>query len=148
MAGKAACTLHHSDGSHAAIARSGGFQMNSIGEQCVDMAMKVELYRDATPPAVRGAWKSLWKRRSPTVMATAVETRYLHSESCEVAMTMTVREAIRLVENDGWVLIRQKGSHRQFHHTSKPGTVTIAGKPSLDLDKKTERSILRQAGLL
>jgi len=61
---------------------------------------------------------------------------------------MTVRAALRLVEKDGWVLIRQKGSHRQFHHPTKPGTVTIAGKPSLDLDKKTERSILRQAGLL
>ena len=61
---------------------------------------------------------------------------------------MTVREAIRLVEKDGWVQVRQKGSHRQFHHPTKPGTVTIAGKPSLELDKKTERSVLRQAGLL
>ena len=60
---------------------------------------------------------------------------------------MTVREAIRLVEKDGWVRVRQKGSYRQFHHPTKPGTVTIAGKPSLDLDKKTERSVLRQAGL-
>ena len=61
---------------------------------------------------------------------------------------MTVREAIRLVEKDGWVQVRQEGSHRQFHHPTKPGTVTIAGKPSLELDKKTERSVLRQAGLL
>ena len=61
---------------------------------------------------------------------------------------MKVREAIRLVEKDGWMRVRQKGSHRQFHHPTKPGTVTIAGKPSLDLDKKTERSVLRQAGLL
>ena len=61
---------------------------------------------------------------------------------------MKVREAIRLVEKDGWVKVRQKGSHRQFHHPTKPGTVTIAGKPSLELDKKTERSVLRQAGLL
>jgi predicted RNA binding protein YcfA (HicA-like mRNA interferase family) len=45
------------------------------------------------------------------------------------------------------VLVRQKGSHRQYHHPTKPGTVTIAGKPSLDLDPKTEKSILRQAGL-
>lgn len=62
-------------------------------------------------------------------------------------MPMTVREAIELIEEDGWVLVRQKGSHRQYHHPSKPGTVTIAGKPSLDLDPKTEKSILRQAGL-
>jgi predicted RNA binding protein YcfA (HicA-like mRNA interferase family) len=62
-------------------------------------------------------------------------------------MPMTVREAIQLVERDGWVLVRQAGSHRQFHHPTKPETVTVAGKPSLDLDPKTERSIRRQAGL-
>ncbi len=62
-------------------------------------------------------------------------------------MPLTVREAIQLIEEDGWVLVRQKGSHRQYHHPEKPGTVTIAGKPSLDLDPKTEKSILRQAGL-
>jgi predicted RNA binding protein YcfA (HicA-like mRNA interferase family) len=62
-------------------------------------------------------------------------------------MPMTVREAIQLVERVGWVLVRQRGSHRQFHHPTKPGPVTIAGKPSLDLDPKTENSIRRQAGL-
>jgi predicted RNA binding protein YcfA (HicA-like mRNA interferase family) len=62
-------------------------------------------------------------------------------------MPMTVREAIQLVESDGWVFVRQRGSHRPFHHPTKPGTVTIAGKPSLDLDPKTENSIRRQAGL-
>ena len=36
---------------------------------------------------------------------------------------MTVRQAIQLIESDGWRLVRTKGSHRQFHHPSKPGTV-------------------------
>jgi len=52
-----------------------------------------------------------------------------------------------MVEQDGWLQVRQKGSHRQYHHPSKAGTVTIAGHPSMDLDPKTERSILKQAGL-
>ncbi|WP_329262215.1 type II toxin-antitoxin system HicA family toxin [Actinoallomurus sp. NBC_01490] len=39
------------------------------------------------------------------------------------------------------------GSHRQFKHPSKPGLVTIAGKPSRTLPPGTERSILRQAGV-
>jgi predicted RNA binding protein YcfA (HicA-like mRNA interferase family) len=62
-------------------------------------------------------------------------------------MPLKVRQAIRLLESDGWVLVRQRGSHRQYHHPMKPGTVTVAGKESLDLDLKTERSIRRQAGL-
>jgi predicted RNA binding protein YcfA (HicA-like mRNA interferase family) len=58
-----------------------------------------------------------------------------------------VREVIKLVEKDGWILVRTKGSHRQFHHPLKKGTVTIAGKPSVDLNPKTLKSILTQAGL-
>jgi len=52
-----------------------------------------------------------------------------------------------MVEQDAWIQVRQKGSHRQYHHPAKPGTVTVAGQPSMDLDPKTERSILKQAGL-
>jgi predicted RNA binding protein YcfA (HicA-like mRNA interferase family) len=58
-----------------------------------------------------------------------------------------VREAIRLIEQDGWVLVETRGSHRQFKHPSKPGRVTIAGKPSDDLAPGTFNSILKQAGL-
>jgi predicted RNA binding protein YcfA (HicA-like mRNA interferase family) len=60
---------------------------------------------------------------------------------------MKVREAIKLIESDGWALSRTRGSHRQYRHAVKPGTVTIAGHPSVDLDPKTQRSILKQAGL-
>jgi predicted RNA binding protein YcfA (HicA-like mRNA interferase family) len=59
-----------------------------------------------------------------------------------------VREMLKKLRADGWVLVRTQGSHRQFHHPTKRGTVTVAGKPSLDLDPKTEKSILRQAQLL
>lgn len=52
-----------------------------------------------------------------------------------------------MVEKDGWFLVRIKGSHRQFHHISKKGTVTIAGKPNVDMNPKTLNSILIQAGL-
>jgi predicted RNA binding protein YcfA (HicA-like mRNA interferase family) len=48
---------------------------------------------------------------------------------------------------DGWVVVRQTGSHRQLHHPTKPGTVTVPGKPSDTLHPKTEATILRQAQL-
>lgn len=60
---------------------------------------------------------------------------------------MKVREVIHLLEEDGWYLDRTKGSHRQFKHQRKPGTVTVAGKPSLDIPPGTLNSILKQAGL-
>ena len=60
---------------------------------------------------------------------------------------MKVGELIALLLNDGWVQVRMKGSHRQFHHPSKPGTVTVAGKPSIDISPGTLNSALKQAGL-
>ena len=60
---------------------------------------------------------------------------------------MKVKELIKLIENDGWFLVRIKGSHRQFHHSIKGGTVTIAGRESIDVPKGTLNSVLKQAGL-
>ena len=58
-----------------------------------------------------------------------------------------VRDAIKLIEADGWREVRTKGSHRQFKHAAKVGRVTIAGHPSDDLAPGTYNSILKQAGL-
>jgi predicted RNA binding protein YcfA (HicA-like mRNA interferase family) len=50
---------------------------------------------------------------------------------------------------DGWNLVRTKGSHRQFRHPDKPelGTITVAGHPSVDMPKGTANAILKQARL-
>ena len=60
---------------------------------------------------------------------------------------MKVREVIRLLEDDGWFLVATRGSHRQYKHPTKPGRVTVAGKPSDDLAPGTLNSILKQSGL-
>jgi predicted RNA binding protein YcfA (HicA-like mRNA interferase family) len=60
---------------------------------------------------------------------------------------MKVHELIALLRADGWYLVRTKGIHRQFHHHSKPGTVTVSGKPSVDVPPGTLASALKQAGL-
>ena len=51
---------------------------------------------------------------------------------------MKVREAIKLIEDDGWYLDRTRGSHRQYKHPHKHGLVTVAGKPSDDLAPDTK----------
>lgn len=46
---------------------------------------------------------------------------------------MKVRDLLRLLADDGWVLARTRGSHQQFKHPSKPGLVTVAGSGNDDL---------------
>lgn len=62
-------------------------------------------------------------------------------------MPTTVRDLLRRLDADGWVLVRTRGSHRQLKHPNKPGTVTVAGKPGLDVPPGTLQSILKQASL-
>lgn len=59
---------------------------------------------------------------------------------------MKVRDVLKTIEKDGLRLVRQRGSHRQFKHSNKPGLVTIAGKPGFDLAPGTPNSIFKQAG--
>ena len=60
---------------------------------------------------------------------------------------MKVKEILKLIEKDGWYLVAQKGSHKQFKHSFKLGRVTIAGKASDEMAKGTINSILKQAQL-
>jgi predicted RNA binding protein YcfA (HicA-like mRNA interferase family) len=63
------------------------------------------------------------------------------------AMPTTVRDVIKMLEQDGWQFHDQNGSHRQFKHAFKKGRVTVAGKPHKDVAAGTLNSILKQAGL-
>jgi predicted RNA binding protein YcfA (HicA-like mRNA interferase family) len=60
---------------------------------------------------------------------------------------MKVSEVLDLLAAHGWYVVRVKGSHRQLQHAQRAGTVTVAGKPSLDMPPGTLNSILKQAGL-
>jgi len=61
---------------------------------------------------------------------------------------MNTRDAIKMVEADGWVFFNQKGSHRHFKHPTKPGKVTIpVHGMNEDIGHGLLRSIKRQAGI-
>lgn len=62
-------------------------------------------------------------------------------------MQWTVRELVKLIESDGWRLVRSRGSHRQYRHPVKTGLVTIAGRPGDGIAPGTVNSVLEQAGL-
>ncbi len=58
---------------------------------------------------------------------------------------MKVKEVIKILENDGWYLSRTRGSHRQYKHSKKSGTVTVSGKLSVEVPIGTLKQIWRQA---
>jgi predicted RNA binding protein YcfA (HicA-like mRNA interferase family) len=61
---------------------------------------------------------------------------------------MKAKALIKIIEEDGWLLVRQKGSHRQYKHPFKTGLITIAfHKLSDEVAIGTLNSILKQAGL-
>ncbi|MEG4228241.1 type II toxin-antitoxin system HicA family toxin [Microcoleus sp. N9_B2] len=60
---------------------------------------------------------------------------------------MKVREVIKMLEDDGWYLARTRGSHRQFKHPEKAGTVTVSGNLGIDMPIGTLKSVLRQSQL-
>ncbi len=71
----------------------------------------------------------------------------MDQDESKVGGAMKVRDLIMRIETDGWKMIRQKGSHRQYRHSAKPGTVTVAGHPGVDVPLGTLSSVLKQAGL-
>lgn len=59
---------------------------------------------------------------------------------------MTFREAEKMIKSDGWRFDRAKGSHYQYKHPKKPGTVTIPYHKG-DLKIEDIKSIEKQSGL-
>ncbi len=60
-------------------------------------------------------------------------------------MLTSSRDIIKRLKADGWELVRIRGSHRQFKHTTRPGRVTVP-HPAKDLPEGTVKSIYKQAG--
>ena len=60
---------------------------------------------------------------------------------------MKVRAVLQILKEDGWVIQRTRGSHRQLKHPTKRGTVTVSGNPGIEVPPGTLNSILKQARL-
>tara|TARA_S200002703_G_scaffold92375_1_gene79856 strand:+ start:203 stop:418 length:216 start_codon:yes stop_codon:yes gene_type:complete len=59
---------------------------------------------------------------------------------------MDSREILKRLKDDGWEIVRTKGSDHQLTHPEKPGRVTVP-HPKRDLPKGTVKSIERQSGI-
>lgn len=61
---------------------------------------------------------------------------------------MKYRGVVKIIEDDGWFISRQRGSHRVYKHSQKSGIVIVAGhKLSDEVPRGTLNAILKQAGL-
>ena len=62
---------------------------------------------------------------------------------------MTYRTLVKMLEDDGWSLERVSGSHMQYRHPTKPGTVTVpgGGRMAREVPPGTLNSVLKQAQL-
>ncbi len=61
---------------------------------------------------------------------------------------MKYRDVVKMIELDGWFLVRTKGSHRVYHHPVKPGNVIVSvHNPGKDIATGTCKAILKQAGI-
>ena len=109
----------------------------AAAQQCHAADREIALPSCARRPQIKGSSRRL--NRGVRRLPLAKETSYYPH--------MKVKEVIKLLEDDGWYLSRTSGSHRQFKHPTKSGTVTVSGKPSIDVPLGTLNSILKQAGL-
>ena len=50
---------------------------------------------------------------------------------------MKVREILRMLKGDGWIMERTPGRHCQFRHPIKPGTAIFSGRPAVDVPSET-----------
>ena len=80
------------------------------------------------------------RARNQREFANAARLRTAPWHNDRADLPVKIREVIKMPEDDGWTLARQRGSHRQFKHGSKPGLVTVAGSPGDDLAPGTLNS--------
>lgn len=60
---------------------------------------------------------------------------------------MSSDDLFKILNADGWLKDRVKGSHHIFKHPEKKGIVVLP-HPKKDIPKGTVNSILKQAGLI
>ena len=56
-------------------------------------------------------------------------------------MPRKIRDLLKDLRQAGFVMDRQKGSHRQFKHPNLPGVITVAGAEGDDAKTYQERQI-------
>lgn len=62
-------------------------------------------------------------------------------------LTMKCSEAYRILLQDGWYVVSQKGSHVKLKHDLKEGVIIFPNHGSQELGKGLEKKLFKQAGI-
>ena len=60
---------------------------------------------------------------------------------------MKYNDLFKLLKKDGWITVRQKGSHVIMQHPKKPEQLTVPNHNGKEVKKGLLRAILKQAGV-
>jgi predicted RNA binding protein YcfA (HicA-like mRNA interferase family) len=60
---------------------------------------------------------------------------------------MKCSEAYRILRQDGWFPVSQKGSHVKLLHPSKPGVIVFPDHGSQELGKGLQKKLFKQTGI-
>ena len=84
--------------------------------------------------------------RSSTRFVNWKDIKQVVADLKKIYTAVRFRESENMILKNGWYQVKQKGSHHQYKHPTKPGKVTIPEHGG-DLNPDTVKSILKQAGL-
>jgi predicted RNA binding protein YcfA (HicA-like mRNA interferase family) len=94
--------------------------------------------------------RKFWKNWEPFIeiklIEIATDFHLTKKVICVLYTRVKSSEIIKIIEENGWILVAQKGSHLQYKHPLKTGRVTIP-HPKKDIPKGTVNSIFKQAGI-
>ena len=57
------------------------------------------------------------------------------------------REVEKILLDDGWYEVGQKGSHHHYKHPTKPGKIPVPEHGGKDINPSIVKKIFKQAGL-
>jgi len=60
---------------------------------------------------------------------------------------MKCTELYRILTQDGWYAVTQKGSHVKMRHPTKSGVIIFPNHGSQEMGKGLEKKLLKQAGI-
>jgi len=86
------------------------------------------------------------RREKPSVFGSPCTQEDMVSQVI-YSLAVNAKEVVRLLEQNGWSLDRQRGSHAHFVNPGKPGRITSVPMKHGDLKKGTLKNIERQSGV-